>query len=76
MAKRTKKPQPNLYRLEYAEDEGVSDAEYDTFPAANDDAAKAVAQQLTNRAQVALQLFQRIDGMNFHIARLDPIYED
>jgi hypothetical protein len=76
MTKRVKKTQPALYRLEYAEDEGVADAEYDTFPATTDEEAKTAAQQATNRVQVPLQLFQRIEGMNFHIARLEPIYED
>jgi hypothetical protein len=76
MARKIKSIPAKIYRLEYAEDEGVSDAEYDTFPAKDEAEAMILAQEATNRAQVALQLFQRIDGMNFHIVRLEPIFED
>ena len=76
VARKAKASQVKTYRIEYAEKEGVSDAEYDTFTAKDEGEAKVYVQEATNRAQVALELFQSIEGMNFFVARMEPIFED
>jgi hypothetical protein len=73
MAKRTKKPTMKAYTIRYSEDET---AEYCTIGEQTDDDAKTFTQTVANKTGCSMQLFEVIEGMNFHVSEINPCYED
>jgi hypothetical protein len=71
MAKRIKKPTLKAYTIRYSEDE---DAEYCTICEQNSDDAKAFTQTVANKTGCSMQLFEVIEGSNFHVSEINPSY--